>query len=144
MNSKPANSIEMIGDSAAKPPFCDSNPQLSTFPPSPPATARPRRNKVKAGSPQPASLSLVFALADFFKHGEPGLFRVGDGKRLELVRRIEGGNDFVHRLFARRTMRQRLGRKRPAQREFPAAHLAVAFAQLVFVKRHEMNFDSRL
>lgn len=77
---------------AAKPPCGDSNPQLSTF------------------SPQPASLPLVFALADFFEHGESGLFRVGDGQRLELVRRIEGGNDFAHRLFARRTMRQRLGR----------------------------------
>jgi hypothetical protein len=34
MNSKPANSIEMIGDSAAKPPFCDSQPSdlnLSAF-----------------------------------------------------------------------------------------------------------------
>ena len=91
---------------------------------------------MKAGSPQPASLSLVFALADFFKHGEPGLFRVGDGERLELVRRIEGGNDFAHRLFARRTMRQRPGRKRPAQREFPAADLAAALAQFVFVKGH--------
>ena len=121
-----------------------NNLQPSTFPPSPPATARPRRNKVKVGIPQPASLSLVFALADFFKHGEPGLFRVGDGERLELVRRIEGGNDLAHRLFARRTMRQRLGRQRAAQGELAAAHLAVAFAQFVFVKRHEMNFDSRL
>ena len=121
-----------------------NNLQPSTFPPSPPATARPRRNKVKVGIPQPASLSLVFALADFFKHGEPGLFRVGDGERLELVRRIEGGDDFAHRLPARGTMRQRLGRQRAAQGELAAAHLAVAFAQFVFVKRHEMNFDSRL
>src|SRR5208282_536252 len=90
-----------------------------------------------------ALLPFVFALADLFKHGETGLFRVGDGQRLELVRRIEGGNDFAHRLFARRTMRQRLGRKRPAQREFPAAYLAVAFAQLVFVKRHGPMSNSK-
>ena len=85
---------------------------------------------------QPVLLPLVFALADLFEHGEPGLLGVRDGERLELVRRIERGNDFAHRLLARRTMRQRLGRKRPAQGEFPAAHLAVAFAQLVFVKGH--------
>jgi hypothetical protein len=103
---------------AAKPPCGDSNPQPSTF------------------SPQPTSLPFVFALADFFQHGEPGLFRVRDGQRLELVRRIEGGNDFAHRLFARRTMRQRLGRERPAQGELAAANHAVAFAKLVFVKRH--------
>ena len=126
MNSKPANSIEMIGDSAAKPPCGDSNTQL-----------HPECLRGSTFSPPPASLSLVFALADFFKHGEPGLFRVGDGERLELVRRIEGGNDFAHRLFARRTMRQRLGRKRTVQSEFATAHLAVTFAQFVFVKGHK-------
>jgi len=88
---------------------------------------------------QPGLLPFVFALAETLEHGEPGLFRVRDGERFELVRRIEGGNDFAHRLFARRTMRQRLGRKRPAQREFPAAGLAAAFAQLVFVKRHKLT-----
>ena len=73
-------------------------------------------------------LPLVLALADLFEHGKPGLFGVRNGQRLELVRRIEGGNDLAHRLFARRAMRQRFGRERPAQRELPAAHLALAFA----------------
>ena len=96
-----------------------------------------------ASRPSTNLLSLVFALADLFEHGEPRLLGVRNGQRLELVRRIEGGNDFAHRLFARRTMRQRLGRKRPAQGELSAADLAAAFAQLVFVKGHEMNFRVR-
>ena len=87
-------------------------------------------------NPQPASLPLVFTLAETLEHSEPGLLGVRNGQRLELVRRIEGGNDFAHRLFARRTMRQRFGRKWPAQREFPAADLAAALAQFVFVKGH--------
>lgn len=83
-------------------------------------------------------LPLVFALADFFEHGEPGLFCVRDGQRLEFVRRTETGKNFAHRLFARRTIRERLGRERTVQGEFPAADLAVAFAQFVFVKGHEI------
>ena len=98
--------------------------------------AVPQRSQPATFNFQPISLPFVFALADFFQHGEPGLFSVGDGERLELVRRIEGGNDFAHRLFARRTMDQRLGRERPSQGEFSTADPAVAFAQLVFVKRH--------
>ena len=90
------------------------------------------------------SLPFVFALADFFEDGEPGLFRVRDGERLELVRRTEIGKDFAHRLAARGTIRERFGRERTVQREFPAADFAVAFAKFVFVKRHEMNFDFRL
>jgi hypothetical protein len=88
-------------------------------------------------------LPLIFALADLLEHGEAGFFRVRDGERLELVRRTETGKDFAHRLFARRTIRERLGRKRAVQGEFSAAHLAVAFAQFVFVKRHEMNLVFR-
>jgi len=86
--------------------------------------------------PQPLSLLLIFALAQPFEHGKSGLFGVGDGQRLELVRRAESGKDFAHGLFAGRAFRQ-LGRaQRPAQGEPPAAHLALAFTQLVFVKRH--------
>ena len=120
------NSFELNDDLDSKTPL-RSQPRLSIF--------DPRFST--------ALLPFVFALADFFKHGKPGLFRVGDGQRLEFVRRIEGGNDLAHRLFARRTMRQRLGRKRSAQRELAAADLAVAFAQFVFVKRHELisNLD---
>jgi hypothetical protein len=55
------------------------------------------------------------------------------------VRRAEAGNDLAHRLFARRTLCQLRHAQRPAQREFPAAHLALAFAQLVFVKRHKIK-----
>jgi len=114
MNSKPVNPFESNDDLGSKTACGNSNPKPSTR----------------------ASLPLVFALADLFKHGEPGLFRVGDGERLELVRRIEGGNDFAHRLFAGGTMRQRLGRKRTAQGEFSPADFAVAFAQFIFVKWH--------
>jgi hypothetical protein len=89
---------------------------------------------------QPILLPLIFALADFFEHGETGLFRVRDGQRLKLVWRTEIGKDFEHRLFACRTICERLGRKWTVQREFPAADLAVAFTQFVFVERHELNF----
>ena len=97
---------------------------------------------MKAGNFQPSTnlLLLIFTLAEPFEHGEPGLFGVRDGQRLELVRRIEGGNDLAHRLFAGRTFRQLRRAQRPAQGELTAAHLAFAFAQLVFVKRHD--FDS--
>lgn len=82
------------------------------------------------------SLPLIFAFAKSFIDLEAGLFRVRDGERLELVRRTEIGKDFAHRLFARRTIRERLGRERTVQGEFPAADLAVAFAQFVFVEGH--------
>lgn len=68
---------------------------------------------------------------------EAGLLRVRDGQGLELVRRTEGGDDLAHRLLARRAVRERLGRERPVQGEFPAADLAVALAQFVFVKWHK-------
>jgi hypothetical protein len=87
-------------------------------------------------------LPLVFTLAEPFINLEAGLLRVRDGQRLELVRRAEGGKNFLHRLFARRTMRERLGRKRTVQGELPAADFAVAFAQFVFVDGHEMKFNS--
>ena len=59
------------------------------------------------------------------------------------MRRIEGGNNLAHRLFARRTLLQFRRAHRPAQSELAAADLAAAFAQLVFVKGHEMNFRVR-
>jgi len=89
---------------------------------------------------QPTSLPLIFALVHFFEHGEPGVFRAG---KIVSFQRIEFGKDFAHRLFARGAIRERLGRERTVQGEFPAADLAVAFAQFVFVKRHEMNFKVR-
>ena len=92
---------------------------------------------------QPILLPLVFALAEFFIDLEAGFLRVREGDRLELLRRAEAGDDFAHRLFARRAMRERLGRQRPVQGEFPAADLAVAFAQFVFVKWHELKFEFR-
>lgn len=90
------------------------------------------------------SLPFIFAFADLFEHGEPGLFGVRNGQRLELGRRVETGNDFAHRLFAGRAFGQLRRAQRPAQREPPAAHLALASTQLVLVKRHTSNFDCRL
>jgi hypothetical protein len=90
------------------------------------------------------SLSFILALADFFEHGESGLFGVRNGQRLELMRRVEAGDDFAHRLFARRTFGQFWRAQRPPQREPSAAHLALAFTQLVLVKRHDSNFDFQL
>ncbi len=86
-------------------------------------------------------LFFIFALAEPFIDLETGLLRVRHRQRLELVRRTEVGKDFAHRFFAGRAMRERLGRERTVQREFPAADLAVALAQLVFVKRHKINFQ---
>lgn len=88
-----------------------------------------------------SSLPFIFALADFFEHGETRLFRVREGHRLELLRRTETGDDFADRLFAGRTIRKWSGGKGTVQREFSAADLAAAFAQFIFVKRHEKNFD---
>jgi hypothetical protein len=79
-------------------------------------------------NPESILLPLVFALAEFFIDLKAGLLRVREGDRLELVRRAEAGDDFAHRLFTRRTMREWLGRQRPVQGELPAADLAVAFA----------------
>jgi hypothetical protein len=92
-------------------------------------------------NPQPISLPLIFALVHFLEHGEPGVFCA---RGFISLQRVERGKDFAHRLLARRTIRERLGRKRTVQGEFPAADLAVAFAQFVFVKRHKMNFDFQL
>ena len=89
-------------------------------------------------------LPFVFALAELFIDLKAGFLRVRKGDRLELLRRAEAGNDFAHRLFARRAIRERFGRQRTVQSEFPAADLAVAVTQFVFVKRHELNFDFRL
>jgi hypothetical protein len=88
-------------------------------------------------SPQPVSLPFIFALADFLENGETRLFRIRKGDRLELLRGTETGNDFTNRFFARGAIRQRLGRKRTVQGEFPATHLAIAFAQFIFVNRHK-------
>ena len=84
------------------------------------------------------SLPFVFAFAEALIDLEARLLGVGDGERLEFVRRTEIGKDLAHRLLARRTIRERLGRERPVQREFPAADLAVAFAQFVFVMWHNL------
>ena len=87
-------------------------------------------------------LSFVFALAEALIDLEAGLLRVRDGERLKLVRRAEAGNDLAHRLFARRAFGQRLGGQRAVQRERPAAHLALAVADFVFVKRHKQAIFS--
>ena len=73
-------------------------------------------------APVPVSLPFVFALAEPLKHAETGLLGVGKGRRLQLGRRAEAGNDLAHRLFTGRTMRERLGRQRPVQRELASAH----------------------
>jgi len=117
LNSKSANFVEFTG---LHPPPAGIG--LSTF----------------NFQPATGSLLLIFTFAEPFEHGEPGFFGVGDGERLELVRRAESGKDFAHRLFASRTFRQLRRAQRPAQGELAAAHLALALAQLVFVKRHEM------
>ena len=84
-------------------------------------------------------LPFVFAFAHLFEHGEAGFLRVGDGERLELFRRTERGENLAHRLLARRAIRQRLGGQWAVQGEFSTAHLAVTFAQFVFVNRHSTN-----
>jgi len=89
-------------------------------------------------------LLFIFSFAQPFEHGETSLFGVRNGERLEFVRSIEGGKDLVHRLFAGWTLRQLRRAQWPAQGEFAAAHLALAFTQLIFIKRHTSNFDSRL
>src|SRR5437763_1806364 len=78
-------------------------------------------------------LPLVLSFAQTLEDGKPGLLRVRDGQRLEFHGRSEPGNNFAHGLFARRAIRQRLGRERPMQGEFSAAHLAVAVSLFVFV-----------
>ena len=77
----------------------------------------------------PNLLLLVLALAQALQHGKPGLFRVGNRERLELVRRRECGDHFAHRLFARRTPGQFRSAQRPAQRELPTANCAITFAE---------------
>jgi hypothetical protein len=81
-------------------------------------------------------LPLVFPLVDALENGKPGFLGVSDGKWLELYRRIKSGKDFAHGFFARRTVGQRLGGERSPQGELPAAHLAIAFAEFVFVDGH--------
>ena len=80
--------------------------------------------------PSTALLPLIFALVHFLEHGEPGVFRA---RGFISLQRVEGGKDFAHGLAARGTISERLGRKRTVQGEFPAADLAAAFAQFVFV-----------
>ena len=89
-------------------------------------------------------LPLVFALAEAFIDLESGFLCVRDGQRLELVRRAEAGDDLAHRLLARRAFRQRRGGQRAVQRECPAARLALALANFVFVKRHKFQINSSL
>ena len=86
--------------------------------------------------PSITSLPFVFSFSKSFIDLETVFLGVGDGKRFEFLRRAESGDDFAHRLLAGRAIRERLGRQRPVQGEFPAADLAVAFAQFVFVKWH--------
>ena len=89
------------------------------------------------GSPaQRFSLPFVFTLAETLENAEARLFGVGGGERFELGGRAEPGDDFANRLFARGTMRKRLGGQWPVQSEFATANLAVTFAQFVFVERH--------
>ena len=84
----------------------------------------------------PTLLLFVFALAEALQHGEARLFCVGNGERFEFAGRCERGNDFAHRLFARRTPGQFRRAQRPAQRELPTANCAITFAEFVLVKRH--------
>src|SRR6185437_4561997 len=88
------------------------------------------------------SLLLVLPFSKALEHRKPSLLGVRDGQRLEFYRGIETGDYLPHRLLARRTIRQRRGRKRPPQGEFPAAHLAIAFTEFVFVNRHSQNLAS--
>ena len=85
-------------------------------------------------------MPFVFAFPELFKDGEAGLFGVGNGEGLELVRRAEGGNDLAHGSFARGTFGQFRRTQRAPEGERPAASLALAFAQFIFVKRHSCNF----
>ena len=80
--------------------------------------------------------SLKITLAEALVNLESQLLGVGDGQRLELHRLTEIGDDLAHRFLAGWAMGERLGRQWPAQGEFAPAHLAVAFAEFVFVKGH--------
>lgn len=82
------------------------------------------------------SLPLVFAFVDAFEHREAGFLGVRHREWLEFGGRAESGDDLAHGLFARRTMRERLGGQGTVQREPAAADLAVTFAQFVFVEGH--------
>ena len=86
-------------------------------------------------------LFFIFTFAHLFEHGEACFLGVGNGQWLEFVRRAERRNDFAHRLFAGRTFFQRRRGQRPVQREFAAANHAIAFAQFILIKRHEINFN---
>ena len=59
--------------------------------------------------PPVMSLLLVFSFVDPLEDGESRLFGIGDRHGLELDGGIERGKDLSHRLFARRTIRQRFG-----------------------------------
>ena len=91
----------------------------------------------------PVSLLFIFALAQTLEHGEARLLGVGNGERLELDRRIKGRDELAHRAAADGTDFQRRRMEGAPQGELPAADLAFAFTQLVFVKGHGTNFDFR-
>ena len=84
-------------------------------------------------------LPFVFAFFDFFEDGKTGLFSIRNRERLELMRRAESRDDLADGLFACGTARQLGGAQRPLQGELPAASLAVAFAQFIFVQWHQLN-----
>ena len=86
------------------------------------------------------SLPLVFTLANFFKHSEACLFCVRNGKRLQLVRRAEAGNNLAHGLPATRALRQLRRAQWPPKGEPPSAYFALSPAQFVFIERHKFNF----
>jgi hypothetical protein len=93
----------------------------------------------------PILLPFVFAFAELFEDGESGFFGVGDGQRLEFVRGAKGGDNFAHRFFARRTPGQLRRGQWASEREMASTGLALAFSQLIFIKRHGIifRFDSK-
>jgi hypothetical protein len=82
------------------------------------------------------SLAFVFAFAEPFEDGEPGLLGVRDGQRFELGRRMELGDYFADRFLAERTLGEGRGVERTAEGELATADGTVAVAQFVFVEWH--------
>ena len=80
-------------------------------------------------------LTFVFAFADTLQDGEACFFRVGDGERFAVKRRVEEGDDLLYRLFAKGTGLQRRSVERPIERKMPAADPASAVLRRFFTFR---------